>query len=282
MPRTARASPATARPHQRGHRRLPRQHRRRGRCQPSPPRKAYPGLAAHQPHSPRRAVRQPRPARQARHRRPGPAHGPRVRQGRHRVPGRGRRRPAHDPVRLRHRPHADGRRAGLGDRREGRLHAPQAVGRRRRHHAVELPLRRAAVDARAEPARRQHGRLQAVGGHAGHRSAAGRTVRGSRLSAGRHQPACTATARPARRWCAIPASTSCCSPAATTSASAFSRSRPSMSRSHRRLRDGQQECRHRLRGRPARPGRDRGPHQRLQDQRPALRLGGPHPRRTRS
>ena len=64
-------------------------------------------LAAHQPHPSRRAVRQPRPDRQARDRRPRPADGPRVRQGRHRVPGRGRRRAAHDPVRLRHRPHAD-------------------------------------------------------------------------------------------------------------------------------------------------------------------------------
>ncbi len=55
-----------------------------------------------------------------------------------------------------------------------------------------------------------------------------------------------------------------------------------ISRPHRRRRDGQQERRHRLRGRPARPGRDRGAHQRLQDQRPALRLGRPDPRRTKS
>ena len=50
-------------------------------------------------------------------------------------------------------------------------------------------------------------------------------------------------------------------------------------RPHRGLRDGQQKRRHRLRRRPARPGRQLRPHQRLQDQRPALRLGRPHPRR---
>ena len=58
------------------------------------------------------------------------------------------------------------------DRGEGRLHAAQAVGRGRGHHAVELPVRGAAVDARAEPARRQHRRLQADRGHA-RRSASG-------------------------------------------------------------------------------------------------------------
>ena len=49
-------------------------------------------------------------------------------------------------------------------------------------------------------------------------------------------------------------------------------------RSPRRRRDGQQERGHRLRGRPARSGRDVRPDQRLQDQRPALRLGGPDSR----
>ena len=217
-------------------------------------RAAFPAWRRDQPHPPGRAVRQPRPARQARHRRPRPADGPRVRQGRHRVPGRGRRRPAHDPVRLRHRPHADRRRAGLGDRREGRLHAPQAVGRRRRHHAVELPLRRAAVDARAQPARRQHRRLQAVGGHARHRPAPGRAVRGGRLSAGRDQPGSRrrrgrrgAGAQSRRQRRAVhrqlrrrPAHSGSCRPSITTASSP---------------RDGQQERRHRLRRRPARPGR---------------------------
>ena len=50
-------------------------------------------------------------------------------------------------------------------------------------------------------------------------------------------------------------------------------------RPHHRLRDGQQERRHRLRRRPPRPGRQLRPHQRLQDQRPTLRLRRPDHRR---
>ena len=63
-------------------------------------------------------LRPPRPAHQARHRRPRRADGPRVRQGRHRVPGRGGRRAAHGAVRLRHRPDAD--RRGASRRRSPR------------------------------------------------------------------------------------------------------------------------------------------------------------------
>ena len=96
----------------------------------------------------------------------------------------------------------------------------------------------------------------------GDRPAAGRAVRRGRLPAGRRSTSSTATARSARRWCATRTSTSCCSPAATRSASASRRCRPSIPRPHRRRRDGQQERRHRLRGRPARPGGDRGHHQR--------------------
>ena len=225
-----------------------------------------------------RVLRPPRPAHQARHRRPRRAHGPRVRQGRHRVPGRGRRRAAHDPVRLRHRPHADRRGARLGDRREGRLHAPQAVGRRRGHHAVELPVRGAAVDARAEPARRQHGRLQAV--------ARTRRRSGSGSSSCSWRPASPPGIVNLVHGDGEAGEALVRNPGVNVvllhrqlrgRASASRRSRRAF---HDRIvagRDGQQERGHRLRGRPARPGGDGGHHQRLQDERPALRLGGPHP-----
>ena len=145
------------------------------------------------------------------------------------------------------------------------------------HHAVELPLRRAAVDARAEPARRQHGRLQAVA-RTRRRSASGSSSCSSRPASRRaSSTSSTATARPARRWCSNPDVNVVLFTGSYDVGKRIQQVSAEHARPHRRRRDGQQERRHRLRGRPARPGRDRGDHQRVQDQRPALRLGRPHP-----
>ena len=217
-----------------------------------------PRLAADQPHPPRRVLRPPRAAHQARHRRPRRAHGPRVRQDRHRVPGRGGRRAAHGAVRLRHRPDAVRRRARLRDRREGRLHAPQAVGRGRGHHAVELPVRGAAVDARAVPARRATRRVfKPSRGHA-RRSASGWSSCSSRPASRRaRSTSSTATARSARRWCKNPGVNVVLFTGSYEVGKRIQELSAELARPHRRRRDGQQERRHRLRGRPARPGGDR-------------------------
>ena len=210
------------------------------------------------------SVRPPRPARQARDRRPRPADGPRVRQDHHRVPGRGGRRAAHDPVRLRHR--AACRSATCSPRE---IAEKDAFMRRKPWGVVAVitpwnfpfavplwmlgPSLLEGNTAVFKPSRR----------HAGHRPAARRAVRRSRLPArasinlvhGDGDGRRGAGAQPRRQRRAA-------SPAATTSASASSSCPPSLPRPHRRRRDGQQERRHRLRGRPARPGGQRGRHQR--------------------
>ena len=115
-------------------------------------------------------------------------------------------------------------------------------------------------------------------GHAGHRPAAGRAVRRGRLPAGRRSTSSTATARPARRWCANPGVNVVLFTGSYEVGQRIQQVSAEHPRPHRRRRDGQQERGHRLRGRPARPGGDGRHPQRVQDERPALRLGGPHPR----
>ena len=127
----------------------------------------------------------------------------------------------------------------------------------------------------------QHRRLQAVA-RTRPPSASGWSSCSSRPASRRaRSTSSTATARSARRWCATRTSTSCCSPAATRSGSRIQQVSADF---HDRIVAAEMgsksavivcdDARLDL-------AVNAGDRQRLQDERPALRLGRPHPGRTR-
>ena len=236
-------------------------------------------VAAHQPHPARGVLRQARPTRQARHRRARRTDGPRVRQGRHRVPGGGHRRAAHDPVRLRHRPAC---RSATCCRRRSRRRTPScgasrgASSRSSRRGTSRSPCRCGCS-----------GRSLLEGNTAVFKPSEDTPAIGqrlvelfarSRLPGGRRQPRPRRRAKSGEALVQEPGRQRRPVHRQLRRRQAHSGSVGEHARPHRRRRDGQQERGHRLRRRPLRPGGHGRHRQRLQDERPALRLGGPHPR----